>query len=319
MVFLSILLSILALAVIVYFTGQYAKTNLAKKFPPPGKMVGSTQHRLHVNCQGQGPVTVLLEAGLNKFSVHWHRVQTLLVQHTKTCAYDRAGLGWSEINQNPSTLQNMVDDLQLVIQSINENHPLILVGHSYGALIVRRYAQLHPENIRALVLVDPANEYMADRLTGYREAITGAASQFKSLQTIATLGLMAISSGRIPAAQLEGQALEQYRAVLATGSFFKGAYAESCTMLDNLAAMQQFGSALKSEIPVVILSRGRSSQNVRGTINDILDQDDTWASLQDDLANRLNAKQIVAEKNDHHLQLSEPKLVYKTILSFIES
>jgi len=92
MVFLSILLSILALAVIVYFTGQYAKTNLAKKFPPPGKMVGSTQHRLHVNCQGQGPVTVLLEAGLNKFSVHWHRVQTLLVQHTKTCAYDRAGL-----------------------------------------------------------------------------------------------------------------------------------------------------------------------------------------------------------------------------------
>jgi pimeloyl-ACP methyl ester carboxylesterase len=319
MILSGVVLLILALASIAYLSGQYAKMNLARKFPPPGKMVGSTQHRLHVNCQGQGPVTVLLEAGLNEFSVHWHRVQTLLVQHTKTCAYDRAGLGWSEINQNSSTLQNMVDDLRLVIQSINENHPLILVGHSYGSLIVRRYAQLHPENIRALVLVDPANEFMADRLTGYREAITSAASQFKSLQTMATLGLMAISSGRIPAGQLEGQALEQYRAVLATGSFFKGAYAESSSMLDNLAAMQQYGSMLKSEIPVVILSRGQSSQNVKGTENDILGQDDTWAMLQADLANRLNAKQIVAEQNDHHLQLSKPKLVYKTVLSFIES
>jgi len=289
-----------------------------KVFPPPGKMVGRTQHRLHVNCQGQGPVSVLLEAGLNEFSVHWYRVQALLAQHTKTCSYDRAGLGWSEISQNPSTLENMVNDLQMVIQSVNDSQPMILVGHSYGSLVVRRYAQLYPDNIRALVLVDPANEFMADRLTGYREEITSAAGQFKRLQTMASLGLMAFSRGSIPGGQLEGEALEQYRAVLASGSFFKGAYAESSAMLDNLTAMQQHDAPLRSEIPVVILSRGRSSQNTTGTQNDILGQDETWASLQADLANRLSAKQIVAKHNDHHLQLAEPDLVYKTVLSFIE-
>ena len=318
MLLAEIALFLLALAIITYFAGQYARRNLAKAYPPPGKMVSRTQHRLHVNCQGQGPVNVLLEAGLNAFSVHWYRVQSLLAQHTQTCSYDRAGLGWSEISQNPSSLENMVNDLQGVIQSVNESQPLILVGHSYGSLIVRRYAQLHPENIRALVLVDPANEFMADRLAGYREAITSAAGQFKGLHTMTSLGLMAFSRGSIPAGQLEGEALEQYRAVLASGSFFKGAYAESSAMLDNLTAMQQYDAPLKPEIPVIILSRGRSSQNTTGTQNDILDQDDTWALLQADLANRLNAKQIIAKHNDHHIQLSEPDLVYKTILPFID-
>lgn len=314
----GIALFLLALIAIAYFVGQYARTKLASTYPPPGKMISQTQHRLHVNCQGQGPVSVILEAGLNEFSVHWYRVQSLLAQHTKTCSYDRAGLGWSEVSHNPSTLQNMVNDLEVVIQSVNQGRPLILVGHSYGSLIVRRYAQLHPENIRALVLVDPANEFMADRLAGYREEITSAAGQFKRLQTMASLGLMAISRGRIPAGQLEGEALEQYRAVLASGSFFKGAYAESSAMLDNLTVMQQHGTPLRPEIPVVILSRGLSTPNTTGTQNDIVGQDDTWALLQADLANRLNAKQIVAIFNDHHLQLSEPNLVYKTILSFID-
>lgn len=281
-------------------------------------MVGRTQHRLHVNCQGQGNVSVLLEAGLNEFSVHWYRVQSLLAQRTKTCSYDRAGLGWSEINPNPSTLQNMVSDLQVVIQSVNQSQSLILVGHSFGSLIVRRYAQLHPENIRALVLVDPSNEFMADRLAGYREKISSTAERFKSLQTVASLGLMAMSLRRIPAGKLKGKALEQYRAVLASGSFFQGAYAESSTMLDNLTTMQQHGTTLRADIPVIILSRGRSSQNISGTQNYIPDQEDTWALLQADLAKRLNAKQIIAEHSDHHIQLSDPKLVYKTILSFID-
>ncbi len=318
MILLGIALSLSALTVITYFTGQYARSRLAKTYPPPGKMIGHTQHRLHVNCQGQGPVSVILEAGLNEFSIHWYRVQSLLAQHAKICSYDRAGLGWSEVNQDPSTLQNMVNDLQVVIQFVNESQPLILVGHSFGSLIVRRYAQLHPENIRALVLVDPANEFMADRLTGYREEINSAAGQFKGLRTMASLGLMAISRKKIPAGQLDGEALEQYRAVLASGSFFKGAYAETNAMLDNLAAMQQHGTPLRPEIPVIILSRGQSSQNRTGTQNDILGQDDTWASLQADLAKCLNARQIVAKHNDHHLQLSEPDLVYKTVLSFIE-
>ena len=314
----GIALSLLVLIVIAYFAGQYARTNLAKLYPPPGKMVSSIQHRLHVNCQGQGPVSIIFEAGLNDFSVHWYRVQSLLAQHTQTCSYDRAGLGWSEISQNPSSLQNMVNDLEVVIQSVNNGQPLILVGHSYGALIIRRYAQLHPENIRALVLVDPANEFMADRLAGYREVIASVAGQFKGFQMMAALGLMAFFKRKIPAGQLEGKALEQYRAALASGAFFKGAYAETSAMLDNLAAMQQHGSALRADIPVVIISRGQSSPNTTGTQNDILGQDDTWSLLQADLATRLNAKQIVAEHNDHHPQLSEPNLVYKTVLSFVD-
>jgi len=53
----------------VLIAGQVARYNLARQFPPPGTMVESNGHRLHVHCEGQGTVTVLLSAGLNDFSV----------------------------------------------------------------------------------------------------------------------------------------------------------------------------------------------------------------------------------------------------------
>jgi pimeloyl-ACP methyl ester carboxylesterase len=36
--------------------------------------------------------------------------------------------------------------------------PYVLVGHSYGGLIVRRYAALHPGDVAGIILVDPAHE-----------------------------------------------------------------------------------------------------------------------------------------------------------------
>ena len=99
--------------------------------------------------------------------------------------------------------------------------------------------------------------------------------------------------------------------------FFLRSYAETSAMLDNFAAIQKYRSAMKPESPVGIICRGQLSSNVSGKKNDIPGQDDKWALLHADLANRLNVIQIVAEKYVRHLQLSDAKLVFKIILSFI--
>ena len=315
---MTFIVAFLALAVLIFFTGQYARWNLARTFPAPGKMIAVAQHKLHVNCQGQGSVVVILEAGLNDFSIHWHRLQPLLSQHTITCSYDRAGLGWSEPSENQSTLRNKVNDLRDVVQAVGSGQPLILVGHSFGSMITRLYAQQYPENVRALILVDPANEHMAERIPGYQEAIESAATQFKGLQPIASLGLMALAKNSIPADVLEGEALAQYRAVLASGSFFRGAFGESNAMLDNLEAMQQIKSELSPTIPVVIISRAKTSSKIDNLQKEILDQDGVWEELQQDLVRRLNATHIHSAQSEHRIQVSEPDLLYRKILPFIE-
>jgi len=297
--------------------GQVARYNLARQFPPPGTMVESNGHRLHVHCEGRGPVTVLLSAGLNDFSVQWSRVQPLLAKETRTCAYDRAGLGWSDVSQNPATLQNAVSDLQAVLQSEGDQQPVILVGHSYGSLPVRAYAQQHPQNIKAIVLLDPSSEFMAEKITGYTEALDKAAEQFGSLASLASLGFIAFSTESIPANQLQGKALNQYRAVLATGNFFKAASAETAAMRSSLKAMQTVPQTALADIPIVIISRGQPEPIPGLPEQSAQTLEQTWATLQTDLVQRLHARQIFAKQSGHNIQLSQPDLVYESVKQFI--
>ena len=312
-------LALLALSVVgLVIFGQIARRNLGKRFPPPGAMLGLPGYRLHVRCEGRGPVMVLLQAGLNDFSLQWSRLQPLLAQETRTCSYDRAGLGWSEPSPSPPTITHAVDDLHAVVQSTSADAPLVLVGHSYGSLLVRLYAQQHPENIRAIVLLDPANEFMAERMPGYAQALASAVDQFRKLARLASLGLIALSSKSVPADRLDGEALQQYRAVVAAGSFFKAAAAETAEMLNNLRAMQAAPQTALASIPVVIISRGQP-EAIPGLPNksaQTLEQ--TWADLQTDLVNRLNARQIIAERSGHDIQLSQPELVHDIIKRIIQ-
>jgi pimeloyl-ACP methyl ester carboxylesterase len=296
---------------------QVARRILIKRFPPPGTMLQLHGYRLHVRCEGQGPVTVLLESGLNDFSLHWSRLQPLLAQAARTCSYDRAGLGWSDRSPNPPTIANAVHDLHAVVQASSGQTPLILVGNSYGSLLVRMYAQQYPENIRAIVLLDPANEFMAERIPGYTQSLELGVDRFRSLARLASLGLIALSSRRVPADDLHGEALRQYRAVVAMGSFCQAAAAETAAMPENLRAMQAFPQTALANIPVIIISRGHR-EGIPGLPESSAQAlERTWAALQTDLVDRLNARQIIAEQSGHRIQLGQPELVYESIERFI--
>ena len=318
---LIMVLAILAVVLIVVagllIAGHVARSKLAMQTPAPGKMVTSGDHHLHVYCQGKGPVTVLFEAGLNDFSVFWRNIQSLLASQTQTCSYDREGLGWSELSHNPATLENRVNDLNSVIVAISSNRQLVLVGHSFGALLVRAYAQRNPQNIKALVLLDPASEFMAERINGYHDALTKAQGQFNMLSLLAATGLIALDPSGVPSSGLSGVALTQYRAVLAFGEFFQGAAKETAQMFDNLQAMKKISANETIKWPVIVISRG-GSEPIPGLPQDsAASLEKTWAGLQAELVNRLGAKQLVAENCGHHVQLCNPTLIYKTILPLI--
>jgi pimeloyl-ACP methyl ester carboxylesterase len=60
----------------------------------PGRLVPLGGGRsLYLKCDGAGSPTVVLEAGFGGSSVEWDEVQAALGRSTRTCAYDRAGLG----------------------------------------------------------------------------------------------------------------------------------------------------------------------------------------------------------------------------------
>ena len=127
-----------------------------------GELVDVGGRRLYVECIGSGSPTVLLEAGLGLASRSWTTVQLELGQTTRTCAYDRAGLGDSDAMPGVHDAGDEVRDLERLLARGRIEPPYVLVGHSYGGFLARLFARAHPEQVAGVAFVD-ASGYDATR------------------------------------------------------------------------------------------------------------------------------------------------------------
>lgn len=127
----------------------------ASRFPPPGRIVKTPRGSMHVRQMGRGSPAIIMEAGIAASSLNWSILQPLLAKFAATYSYDRPGFGWSAPSRRECTLQEMSDDLHAIVTALNLPAPYVLVGHSFGALIVRVYAQRFPEELAGIILVDP--------------------------------------------------------------------------------------------------------------------------------------------------------------------
>lgn len=129
----------------------------ARRYPPQGLLLSRGGRYLHVLRQGSGHPTVIFEAGLAASSLSWSRVQPLVSLFTSTASYDRAGLGWSSPSASRLTLMQLIDDLHQVVTWAGAGEPVVLVGHSFGSLLLLAFAQRYSALVAGLVLVDPVS------------------------------------------------------------------------------------------------------------------------------------------------------------------
>jgi pimeloyl-ACP methyl ester carboxylesterase len=72
--------------------------------------------------------------------------------------YDRGGTGWSEPVTLPRSAGEVVGELARLLRAAELPGPYVLVGHSLGGVYARRYAQLFPDEVAAMLLLDPGHE-----------------------------------------------------------------------------------------------------------------------------------------------------------------
>jgi len=128
-----------------------------------GRLVDVGGHRLYVTCAGSGSPAIVLEAGFGGDSGDWRDTQRDLARTTRTCAYDRAGLGSSVGRPGVHDASDEIRDLQQLLFSARIPPPYVLAGHSYGGLLTRLYAHAHPRDVAGLVLVDSPGRNATER------------------------------------------------------------------------------------------------------------------------------------------------------------
>jgi pimeloyl-ACP methyl ester carboxylesterase len=137
----------------------------------PGHLVAIGPGRsLYVHCEGTGNPTVILEAGFGGNSDDWSEVQGPLSRATRTCAYDRAGLGNSLPMPGVHDAVDEIVDLSRLLDDADIPPPYVLVGYSYGGLLVRLFAHANRLDTAGIVLVDSMGRNQDRRLRAIWQA-----------------------------------------------------------------------------------------------------------------------------------------------------
>jgi pimeloyl-ACP methyl ester carboxylesterase len=300
------MLLLLILGVGGWAAGVFARRNLLQQNPPPGRLVSVGGSSMHITCAGKGHPTVILEAGLGDFSVFWARVQPEVAVFTQVCAYDRAGLGWSEPGPRPRTHQEMVDDLHTLLEKAGVTGPYVLVGHSFGGINMRLFARRYPGEVAGMILVDSAHEQQADRFPVLASINERMAGQFRFLSMINHFGLMALFPEQVPVHGLPAGPAARYRARVAATPFFDAVLSES----DCLYKHERDAPASLGALPLIVLSRGRA-ETLPGVSPEQGERfEQAWREMQIELAGlSSHSKHIIAEHSGHNIHLEQPDLV----------
>lgn len=272
--------------------------------PPPGRLVDLGGYRLHINCQGMGSPTVILDAGLGDWSSHWTAVQKLLQEDTRVCSYDRAGYGWSDPGPRPRDSQRIVTELHSLLEKADIAPPYLLVGHSFGGINMRLFASTYPSEAAGLVLVDASHP---DSLPYRRDAFgTGPATTSNQLMVSHYVEREEKNFPAEAVPAMQDNLLRTKASVTA-----RGEYRALGSSVKELMESHPFG-----DIPLTVVSRGRREWPA-GEDGD--EKEKSWHQQQQELTHlsRLSLF-IVAEQSGHHIHMDQPELVASLVQNMIQ-
>lgn len=312
---------ITALGLLYQWVGSYYDR---RRFLPLGQLVDIGERRRLFMIEkggGVGP-SVIFESGIGATSVNWARIQEAVSEFAHTVSYDRLGLGWSTRAVSERIPSKVVEELRAMLQAAGIAPPYLLVGHSFGGLVVRYFAAEYPEEVVGAVLVDamrtdewpPVDESQRRQLTrgvqltqwGVLIAYSGLArlttmsffcrsGKFTNLFTRATGGHNVLERLTSELNKMPPAVWPIVAAHWSTPAFFRGmtAHIEGVpgTVTEMLDARPIVG------VPVLLLTPGHPKAISEMELQKI----------------GPDAKQLIAEKSGHWLHLDEPELVIEQI------
>ena len=276
----------------------------AKAYPPPGRLIDVGGYRLHIQCVGTGSPTVVLDAGLGGMSLAWNLVQTEMGQTTQVCAYDRAGMGWSDAGPQPRTPDQIARELHTLLTNAGIPGPYVLVGHSVGGKNVRMFALQYPDQVAGMVLVDARSEYVdaPTSQTGAQDSHQVSGSEWSLYGLARQLGLVRlIGAGPWGPPEMSNQTRMEI-ALLSTGQ--RGLDATAAETLEMTADNAQLHAAPSlGDKPLIVLAAEQSMETIP-----------RWTEAQhQQAAMSTNGRLTVVAGSGHYIQLEHPAVVIDAV------
>lgn len=237
--------------------------------------------RLQVVRAGAGAPAVVFEAGLGDPLNDWDRVWPAVAQFTTVVAYSRSGIGRSDPGPEEHAARRAAAELHALLARLRIPPPYVLVGRSYGGILVRLYTSLYPAEVAGLVLVDGSHEQQVKRWGMLDSTYPGAFRAFFD----------SLLGTRRPGA--EAAEIRESMRIQAAGG------------VDGLRPLP--------DIPLAVLT-SMQVPDTPTTVNQTTRGHEAWRAMHDEWFRRSrNAIHLVTSRSGHAIQNAEPQAVVDAI------
>jgi pimeloyl-ACP methyl ester carboxylesterase len=257
-----------------------------------GHVPPSPAPQLFVDCRGTPSTapTVILESGAFGSAADWDLVLDDLAKGGRACAYDRAGIGRSPPRTGGPGVTAVALELKGLLDRLGERRPVILVGHSNGALYVETFAAMWPERVAGLVYVNGVNSDDLD----YPDLVHDLEVEGR-WATVAALGGDVGLSGQVSDVMagfsgFSGRAAERKRQDLSAPDALHVARDEDQAVLDGLKIARNLGGSPRS-IPTAVVSGSSDPQAPLSK---------SWKAAEEAPARRASRRMIIEVPNATH-------------------
>jgi pimeloyl-ACP methyl ester carboxylesterase len=280
-----------------------------KKYTAIGDYVDLKSYQAHYYTQGEGDVAFVFITGSGTPCAYtdFYVLQNALSDVGQTVTYDHAGSGWSTEAKTVRTIENLVTELSMLIETVCLNRPVVLICHSLGSLEAISYAQLHPEKVKGIIFMDSGSPEFYSTDSEFIAKMINRGTAF--IRTIGLNRLMGELGVLLPlySENIRNSNLPENLKKLDKSMYYQ--LAGNPTSLDTIEhinenAMKVLTGTSLGKIPVLVLSS---------------DNGDEWNDVQIQLASwSENSKQVRVKDSEHYLYWSNSDEILSCVDEFIK-
>lgn len=280
-----------------------------KEYPAIGSYVDVGTYQAHYYAKGEGDVAFVFITGSGTPCAYtdFYMIQNMLSTMGQTVTFDHAGSGWSSSTETERSIENLVKELSILIDTVAPNKPIILLCHSLGSLEAIGYAQMNPEKVKGIIFLDSGSpEFYSTDSEIFAKIINRGSAFIRTIGINRLLGELGIM---LP---LYGENIRNHNIPEEVKEIDKSMYYQftgNSASLDNIKLINENAKKIREgsllgKIPILVLSS---------------DNGDEWNDVQIQLASwSENSKQVMIKNAEHYIHWSNYDKVSYYIELFVE-